>query len=263
MAQTTVQHPETIRFGSARLEIGAALDSLVDVGACTGVKFTHDLGTKSSIKSDNAGVVVEKVGGQTAAVEANLMEINLDVLAQYLTGISKLETISGTEQSVTGEKHVLKGTQFVRLAKVMGDKTQVSNVVVKVGSTSAVLDTDYYLAVDADGYTAIARKGDSTVITDGATITVDYKYTPAATKRLSVGGLQRLDASVARLTNFNDQGQPFSITVYKASADTGIAIEFMADDAEETNTVPIKLLGTEDTTRAAGDQLFVIEDQQM
>ena len=81
MAQTTVQHPETIRFGSGRLEIGKSLDSLVDVGALTGVHFTHDLGDKVTITSDNAGVVLERAGTQTAQVEANLMEINLDTLA--------------------------------------------------------------------------------------------------------------------------------------------------------------------------------------
>ena len=38
---------------------------------------------------------------------------------------------------------------------------------------------------------------------------------------------------------------------------------FQADDADETDVVPITLVGTEDTSRAVGDQLFVIEDHQM
>lgn len=264
MAQTTVQHPETIRFGSGRLEIGKSLDSLVDVGALTGVHFTHDLGDKVTITSDNAGVILERAGTQTAQVEANLMEINLDTLAVYMGGVSKLETIAGSQKTVTNEEHTLKGTKFIRLDHRMGDGNAVTiDSIKKKGGSAAVEDTDYVVALDSDGYTCIARKSGSSVIADGSVVQVSYKYTPAAYKRLSFGGLQQLDAAVARITNFDSLGREFSITVYKATADSGIEIEFKADDADETDVVPITLVGTEDTSRAVGDQLFVIEDHQM
>lgn len=264
MAQTTVQHPETIRFGSGRLEIGKSLDSLVDVGALTGVHFTHDLGDKVTITSDNAGVVLERAGTQTAQVEANLMEINLDTLAVYMGGVSKLETVAGSQQTVNNEEHTLKGTTFIRLDHRMGDGNAVTiDSVKKKGGSAAVEDTDYVVAIDSEGYTCIARKSGSSVITDGSVVQVSYKYTPAAYKRLSFGGLQQLDAAVARITNYDSLGREFSITVYKATADSGIEIEFQADDADETDVVPITLVGTEDTSRAVGDQLFVIEDHQM
>lgn len=264
MAQTTVQHPETIRFGSGRLEIGKSLDSLVDVGALTGVHFTHDLGDKVTITSDNAGVILERAGTQTAQVEANLMEINLDTLAVYMGGVSKLETVAGSQQTVTNEEHTLKGTTFIRLNHRMGDGNAVTiDSIKKKGGSAAVEDTDYVVALDSDGYTCISRKSDSTVITEGSVVQVSYKYTPAAYKRLTFGGLQQLDAAVARITNFDSLGREFSITVYKATADSGIEIEFQADDADETDVVPITLVGTEDTSRAVGDQLFVIEDHQM
>lgn len=264
MAQTAVQHPETIRFGSGRLEIGKSLDSLVDVGALTGVHFTHDLGDKVTITSDNAGVVLERAGTQTAQVEANLMEINLDTLAVYMGGVSKLETVAGSQQTVTNEEHTLKGTTFIRLNHRMGDGNAVTiNSIKKKGGSAAVEDTDYVVAIDSDGYTCIARKSGSSVIADGSVVQVSYKYTPAAYKRLSFGGLQQLDAAVARITNYDSLGREFSITVYKATADSGIEIEFQADDADETDVVPITLVGTEDTSRAVGDQLFVIEDHQM
>lgn len=264
MAQTTVQHPETIRFGSGRLEIGKSLDSLVDVGALTGVHFTHEFGDKVTITSDNAGVILDRAGTQTAKVEANLMEINLDTLAVYMGGVSKLETVAGSQQTVTNEEHTLKGTTFIRLDHRMGDGKAVTiNSVKKKGGSAAVENTDYVVALDSDGYTCIARKSGSSVITDGSVVQVSYKYTPAAYKRLSFGGLQQLDATVARITNYDSLGREFSITVYKATADSGIEIEFQADDADETDVVPITLVGTEDTSRAVGDQLFVIEDHQM
>lgn len=264
MAQTTVKHPETIRFGSGRLEIGKSLDSLVDVGALTGVHFTHNLGDKVTIASDNAGVVLERAGTQTAQVEANLMEINLDTLAVYMGGVSKLETVAGSQKTVTNEEHTLKGTTFIRLDHRMGEGNAVTiDSVKKKGGSAAVEDTDYVVALDSDGYTCIARKSGSSAITDGSVVQVSYKYTPAAYKRLSFGGLQQLDAAVARITNYDSLGREFSITVYKATADSGIEIEFQADDADETDVVPITLVGTEDTSRAVGDQLFVIEDHQM
>jgi hypothetical protein len=264
MAQTTVQHPETIRFGSGRLEIGKSLDSLVDVGALTGVHFTHELGDKVTITSDNAGVILERAGTQTAKVEANLMEINLDTLAVYMGGVSKLETVVGSQKTVTNEEHTLKGTTFIRLDHRMGNGNAVTiDSVKKKSGSAAVEDTDYVVAIDSDGYTCIARKSGSSVITDGSVVQVSYEYTPAAYKRLSFGGLQQLDAAVARITNYDSLGREFSITVYKATADSGIEIEFQADDADETDVVPITLVGTEDTSRAVGDQLFVIEDHQM
>lgn len=264
MAQTKVQHPETIRFGSGRLEIGKSLDSLVDVGALTGVHFTHELGDKVTITSDNAGVILERAGTQTAKVEANLMEINLDTLAVYMGGVSKLETVAGSQQTVANEEHTLKGTMFIRLDHRMSDGNAVTiDSVKKKGGSAAVEDTDYVVAIDSDGYTCIARKSGSSVITDGSVVQVSYKYTPAAYKRLSFGGLQQLDAAVARITNYDSLGREFSITVYKATADSGIEIEFQADGADETDVVPITLVGTEDTSRAVGDQLFVIEDHQM
>lgn len=264
MAQTTVKHPETIRFGSGRLEIGKSLDRLVDVGALTGVHFTHELGDKVTITSDNAGVILERTGTQTAKVEANLMEINLDTLAVYMGGVSKLETVAGSQQTVTNEGHTLKGTSFIRLDHRMsnGNAVTIDSVEKKDGS-AAVEGKDYVVAIDSDGYTCIARKSGSSVITDGSVVQVSYKYTPAAYKRLSFGGLQQLDAAVARITNYDSLGRVFSITVYKATADSGIEIEFKADDADETDVVPITLVGTEDTSRAVGDQLFVIEDHQM
>ena len=264
MAQTTVQHPETIRFGSAKLELGKSLDSLTDVGALTEVHFTHELGDKVTIESDNAGVVLERAGTQTAQVEANLMEINLDTLAVYMGGISKLETVNATEKTATDEEHTLKGTAFVRLNNKMGNGEQVSiTSVKKKGGSSAVEDTDYVVLMDADGYTCIARKSGSSVITDGSTVQVTYKYTPASKKRLTFGGLSELDATVARITNYDSQNRPFSITIYKGTADAGIEIEFQADSADETDVVPITIVGTEDTSRAVGDQLFVIEDEQL
>lgn len=263
MAQTSVQNEETIRFGSGVIEIGDTEDTLVNIGSCNSVHFIHEF-EKSEIRIDNVGVVSNRVANQTAAVEADLAEINVDTLAQYLKGVSEKDIITAAPENITDEEHTLRGSMFVRLAQKNGDNTMVSSVVVrdKTSGTTAVLDTDYLLAVDTFGYTCIARNESSTVIADGAVVEVDYQYTPAASKRLHVGGRNKLEASIVRLTNYNSAGEPLAITIYKATADQGIDIEFQADDADEVNVCPIRFLGTEDTNRPMGRQLFVIDDQQ-
>lgn len=263
MAQTTIQDPKAVRFGSGVVEIGDTLETLVNIGGCNNVHFIHEF-DKNEITIDNTGIFDGKVANQRAILEADLAEITVETLGQYLSGVAEVEIIGGAPQTVTAEEHTLRGNLFVRLNHKNSDGTMVASVVVrdKTSGTTAVLDTDYQLGVDADGYTVIGRIAASTVIADGAVVEVDYQYTPAASKRLHVGGRTTLNAMIVRITNYNSDGEPLSITIYKATADQGIDIEFLADDSDEVNVCPIRIVGTDDTTRQRGRQLFVIDDQQ-
>ena len=40
--QTTVQKPNTIRFGSAKIEVGEDVDNLTNIGVATGIEFTEE-----------------------------------------------------------------------------------------------------------------------------------------------------------------------------------------------------------------------------
>jgi len=261
MSQTTVQHQETIRFGSGVLEIGDDIGTLVNLGAFRSGKFEETF-DEVTIKSDNAGTIYNGIANHEAVLSCDLMEINLDTLASYFKGTHTLSTVAGAATPVTDEAHVLTDTNATRLDHRMGDGTEVGSIVVSVGATPAVRNTDYVIAVDADGYTTIARVSGSIVITDGATALVDYSYTPNASKNLDAGGLQQLTARVARFTNYNSLSQKFEITLWRATASSGIAIEFLSDDADDVNVTPIAIKGTCDTTRTAGEQLFTIVDEQ-
>ena len=93
-------------------------------------------------------------------------------------------------------------------------------------------------------------------------IMINYDYTPPASRILMSGGRQTINAMQVRVTNYNEAGQMFRVTVRKATTEEGIVIDFQADDDEDPNMVPIKMVGTLDTTQAVGEQLFVIYDEQ-
>lgn len=261
MAQTTVQHADTIRFGSGIVEIGDSVDSLVNVGAITGVAFSHSF-EKTSISSDNAGVILEKIGNEQATVSGNFMETGLPILAQYIGGLGTLVTIPGSATPVTGEAHTLGAANVgIRLDNKNGNDTIVTDIVVKKGGVAKTLNEDYGVFVDAEGWTAIYPISGGTLFENNR-ITVDYNYTPATGKRLNVGGRQKINANVVRITNINSEGKKFEITVYKATANSGIGITFNSDDSSDVDVVPFELVGTLDVNRVSGAQLFTIVDEQ-
>jgi hypothetical protein len=158
---------------------------------------------------------------------------------------------------------MLSGTTGCRLDHKNGSGAIVTAITVKdsVG-TSTILNTDYVLYLDSDGYTCIARTTGSTVITTGETVKVSYTYTPNASITLSSGGLNTIAARVVRLTNTNSAGKVFRITVYAAKNQGGIELKLPSDDADESLAPSIELKGVVDTTRTAGDQLFEVYDEQ-
>ena len=179
---TKVQQSNTIRFGSAKFEVGEDEDNLVDLGAMRGVEFEESW-DEMRVNSDNAGVIVVGMQNQQAAIRGDLMEINLKNLALLRGGIDKLEE------------------------------------------------------VEAEG---------------------DQK----AAIRLLSGGISTFQPRVVKITNYNDIDEEFSITIFKATTNTGISITFPGSDDEDPAMTPIEMTGTNDVERDVGEQLFVIEDQQ-
>lgn len=260
--QTSTQHSETIRFGSAKIEVGETEESLVNLGLATGVKFTEEY-TPVVLKPDNAPEIVVGVKDHSATVEFEMWEVNLKNLNLIRGGIDTLGSVEGLETSVSEETHTLTGTNFVRLAHKNGDGSEVDSIVVTDSlGNAATRNTAYVVAVDEEGYTCIARVADSDVIKDGDEIKVSYSYTPYDATTLSTGGKNTVAARVVRLTNKNSAGKKFEITVYAAKNQGGIELALPADDGDEPLKPTITLKGICDTTRAAGDQLFKIVDEQ-
>ncbi len=260
--QTSAQNKETIRFGSAKIEVGETVATLVNLGLATSVEFTEEY-EPIVLKPDNAPEIVVGVKDHTATVKFDMWEVNLKNLNLIRGGIDTLGSVEGSETSVSEETHTLTDTKFVRLAHKNGDGSEVASIEVTDSSDNAATrNTDYVVAVDEEGYTCIARVATSTVIADGDSVKVNYTYTPNAATTLSSGGKNTVSARVVRLTNTNAAGKKFEITVYAAKNQGGIELALPADDGDEPLKPTITLKGICDTTREAGDQLFKIVDEQ-
>lgn len=181
---TSVQQRSSIRFGSAKFEVGESEDKLVDLGAMRGIAFEESW-DELQVKSDNAGVIVAGITNHTAKISGELMEINLKTLHVIRGGIDKYEEVPADQE--TGKK--------------------------------------------------------------------------AAIKLLS-GGVSTFQPRIAKITNYNDKGEAFSITIFKANSATGLNITFPEADGEDPAMTPIEMTGTNDTSRAIGEQLFEIYDEQ-
>ncbi|WP_284037461.1 hypothetical protein [Neobacillus sp. 114] len=181
---TTVQHANTIRFGSAKFEVGETEETLVDLGAMRGIAFEESWDERQ-VTSDNAGVISAGISNHQVKVSGDLMEINLKNLALLRGGIDKYSEIPADQQA--GKK--------------------------------------------------------------------------AAVKLLS-GGVSTFSPRIVRITNYNDKNEEFRITVFKANSATGLNISFPEADGEDPVMTPIEMTGTLDTSRAIGEQLFEIYDEQ-
>lgn len=257
---TTVQKASTIRFGSAKFEVGEDENSLVDLGAMNSIVF-EETWDEVTVTSDNAGVIKVGVNNHIAGIEGDLLEINLQNLALIRGGIDKFETIAAAPVSVTGESVTLSNQIQKRLSKKNGNGSVVTAVTVSRGATTFTAGEDYTLAVDSAGYTVITRipGGD---ITSGDTVTVDYTYTPVSAQRFLSGGLGTFQPRVARITNYDDQDRKFQITIFKSTPESGLNITFPEADSEDPASTPIRMNGTMDSARTIGEQLFEIYDEQ-
>uniref|UniRef100_A0A6M3M4R0 Uncharacterized protein n=1 Tax=viral metagenome TaxID=1070528 RepID=A0A6M3M4R0_9ZZZZ len=341
MAQTTVQESTTIRFGSAKWEMGADVGSLVNVGAIRNAAWEYRF-DKTTVKSDNAGTIREAVRNEECGISGDIMEVNLSVLGSFYTGVLSYDTVAAAPVAVTDEAQTLTGTVENILTHKNGDDTEVTAITVTnaAGTTTWVRDCDYVINVNANGYTTIARayptvieggsaliavtgtdsyflsagawdaqpavgdhiyvtgftdpanngvktvtdvstpntitvaellvneiEGDTITITRGGiqsaeVVEVDYTYTPLASRTLKGGGLVTFTARVCRFTNTDADGKVFQITIFSATPEGGITMNFPADDAEDPMLVPISMTGVPDTSLTAGEQLFEIYDEQ-
>jgi len=262
MYQTSAQNSNTIRFGSAKIEVGSSIGSLINLGLAEGIEFKEAFKPRI-VKPDNGPEIQRGVTEHTATVKFDLWEANLTNLNLIRGGMDTLSSVAATPVTITDELHTLTGVNSERLNFKNGSTGIVSTVSVKDSSNgSAVLNVDYVLSVDPDGYTCITRISDSTVITSGEIAKVTYTYTPYASVSLSTGGLDTLNPRIVRLTNKDANNKIFQLTVYAAKNASGIELKLPSDDDDKVLVVPIELEGTIDITRTAGDQLFKIYDEQ-
>ena len=260
--QTEAQNLAAVRFGSAKIEIGTSASDLQDLGMVTSVQFAESF-TPVELKPDNAVKYTKAIREHVCKLSFEMWELDLTKLALLRGGIDTSDSTEAVSVSVSNEPHTLNDTDIVWLDYANGDGTEVNTIVVTDASaTEAVRNTDYVIVVGTDGRTGIARVADSSEISDGEGVLVDYAYVPLANKTMSTGGLNTIADRYFRVTNINSAGKTFQIDIYKAKITGGLDFSYPADDGDDPLKPKIEVEGTYDITRVAGDQLFMITDEQ-
>ncbi|MFA4972451.1 MAG: hypothetical protein WC683_07540 [bacterium] len=260
--QSGVQDADAVRLGSCKIEVGADVGSLQDFGIAKNVKWKENI-TKADIKPDNGEPIMGRVVKQEADISFDWMEPEFSKINVLRGGIDTYATVEAAPVSVTNEVVVLDDTDAVRLEHKNAAGTEVGSIVVTgaAGSPTHTRNTDYVISVDSAGYTCIARIGGAG-IDDGATVLVDYAYTPASSKTFSTGGKSTQTPVVVRFTNTNESGNDLQVTFYKTYYESGLEFAHKSDEATEELVVPVTLRAIRDSTRTAGDQLLGIVDEQ-
>ena len=243
MLGTNVQNQGDILLGAGILYFNG-----VNVGQLKGdVSFTPE----AEYKEFKAGVPQQTVKilkfSEGATLKASYAEFNS---ANFARALNIAESaIVYTTANVTAESVVLSGTNSVQLEK----GRDITSLVVKVGETTAVQNTDYEVKDAATG--TIARKTGSTVITEGATVSAAYTYRKTA-KITFGGGAQPADVPAKFVYTAPDGSEEITINFYKAKWKAGNAITFKE---EEFSTSDVEIVAVSDSTRTAGDQLGYVE----
>lgn len=86
MNQTTVQKSNTLRFGSAKVEISQDGTDWTDLGVANKISFEEKF-SLVEIKADNGGLVCALIKDQECTVKFNLLEIDLETLSTLRGGI--------------------------------------------------------------------------------------------------------------------------------------------------------------------------------
>jgi|GEM_PF-2226505 len=196
-------------------------------------------------------VVVTRADGYTGIARADATAIDSDI---------------DISADTTDDSFNCAGSDFATIL-APGDHITVSGFTEAAnnGVFTVVTATNAKITVSENLTTEIA--GDAVVITrggiaDGATVYVDYDYTPLASQSYTTGGKNTLTDRVMRFTNENVDGQVWRMTVYKATIQDGLDLKFPADDDREPLRCPISIKGVLDDSRTSGDQLFAIYDEQ-
>lgn len=265
MAQTQIQNEKSIRFGSAKIEIGKDEESLVNIGALRGIEITESM-TKNDIKSDNAGTIKSLVSEHKVELKANMLEIDLDVLEKIRGGIDSVSLLPGEkiEKTHTFEKgsYATETNILIPFSNFDESVLEVLKVEAKDGATVRVIDeADYAVSLSADKKTEIVFE-DASVDPATENIVITFNHAPNGMKVFTTGGRSSVEPSVVRVTNTNDKGKMFRVTIYKATSGSGLGLSFQSDEATDVMASAITLTGNIDASREVGDQLFKIEDEQ-
>jgi hypothetical protein len=275
--QNTVQDLTSRLKGSAILEI-AAYDAAAAAAIAAGTGATDsvswvNVGSVEGIKAKEA-ITATQLAGDNAEEEkyasAHGITLSFSQREAMLSDIRAITRgafdISGTPVAaaiVEGAEQVVASgawayNTFIPIANQNGSGAAVV-VNSVVGSTNAVLvaDTDF-VVTKVNGVYGIVIIDSATITTLSQTMTIDYDYTPYASKRFYTGGKTTMPYLMARLTNTDENGKLVRFWFFKGAIDDGFDFAFKKDkDADPVVSTPVSITFVLDTSIATlGKQLM-------
>lgn len=248
MKQTTIQVPEAIRKGSVRVLVGDDFDNLTDIGALRNPVITS-LVENQEVEFDNVDSLKKFVKGKKVQVTFDLAEINFSNLAVLDAGILNLSTTAAaivnnaTQLLVAGQWNA---EQFIKIAHQNGDGSAI-NIDSVTGATDGALteDVDYHVIQDANGKYGIVIHvgGSSGVSTANQNVTIQYDYTPNASKTITFNDSGTKTLKCMRLINEDSDGNEFRIDIEDGTNFAPLSVDFAGDEEDDVAILPVDFQG--------------------
>lgn len=244
--QTTIQEQEAIRKGSVRVLIGDDFDNLVDIGALRNPIITS-LAENQRIEFDNVDSLEKFVKGTHVQVTFDLAEINFDNLSVLDAGMINLTTVAGS--LVSGAEQIVSAgawnySQFIKIENQNGDGSAITVNSVTGGTDGALVeDTDFYVGQNENGDYGIFVLDTVDVTTLNQTITIDYDYTPNASKKLTFNEQGNKTLKVMRIINTDENNKTLKIDINEGTNFAPISIDFAGDEEDDVAILPIDFQG--------------------
>jgi hypothetical protein len=262
-------------YGSAKIELSTDSGlNWTNVGLARGVSFVETI-ENAAIQADNGPDLAEYVADHTVNITFNSLEFYLPTLDKIRGGIDTLSVTTGGVATTDTDVYSTGATSADRIYFLanQGSSSTIAAITdvtqVDTGNTSSTLtvDDDYTVFTNSDnhvGITLLNTVGSSYKSTESVRIKYVYGSVPAY--KLSSGGLSTISSRWFRLTNIeivSGSNKNRKITIYSGSLNAGLNMALKSsNDADPVLENPISIIGKIDSTRTAGDQLFVIEDEK-
>jgi hypothetical protein len=247
MPQTSIQKQSSIRFGSTKLEVGADTLSLVNLGALRGMSFNQKV-ENVVIPFDNTENIKKFKKGLTASFTFQLAEFDMTTYSIIDDGLVILGTTAGV--LVPGAEQVVLDGAWSFNSPVIIENQNGDGTVITVNSVTGSVDgvlaagDDYFVGLDGQGNSVVTIVDGTNATTEAQDLTIDYDYTPNASKDVTFNDFGTKVEKVARITNTDENGKRFIVDLSNVTNITPTTVPFLADEADDVSTVEIELEGT-------------------
>lgn len=239
MAQTTIQNDDAIRYGSAKLEIGASLAALTNVGAIRGLTFEHR-GENIEIEFDNTDPIKFFKQGTRASIMFTLYETDMSIIDLTDDGLVNVTSTAATPVSNAAQTIASGNWSYNQWTELTyqhysGGVIAAPTVTVEAGvDNTLVEDTDFFIGLNAAGDKyGIVFVDSTTITTEGQDMVLEIDYTPRASQTMTFNATGKKTTKYARITNTASDGTTYIITMNDVTNIKPLSMPFPSDDSDD------------------------------